>query len=60
MTEFGITENFGELAKATLSEKKALTEETGNNVEMIDESAKSQDFFQKNKPSEMGCTMTRI
>ena len=33
MTEFGITENFGELAKTTLSEKKALTEETDNNVE---------------------------
>ena len=47
MTEFGITENFGELAKATLSKKKALTEETDDNVEMIDESAKSQDFFQK-------------
>ena len=60
MTEFGITENFDELVKATLSEKKALTEETNNNVEMIDESAKSQDFFQKNKPSETGCTTTRI
>ena len=52
ITKFSIGDKFNELVKVTLSEKQALTEQTDNNVEMIDESAKSQDFFQDNKPSE--------
>ena len=46
--------------KVTPSEKQALMEQTDNNVEMIDESAKSQDFFQDNRPFERKYTTTRI
>ena len=60
MITFSIGDKFNELVKVTLSEKQALTEHTDNNVEMIDESAKSQDFFQDNKPSERKYTTTRI
>ena len=60
MTTFSTGDKFNELVKVTLSEKQALMEQTDNNVEMIDESAKSQDFFQDNKPSERKYTTTRI
>ena len=59
MTTFSIGDRFNELVKDTLSEKQTLTEQT-DNVEMIDKSAKSQDFFQYNKPSERKYTTTRI
>ena len=46
--------------KVTLEEQQTLTE-TGNiQQEVMDESAKSQDFFQNNKPSERRCTTTRV
>ena len=48
MTSIGIGNQFNELVKVTLSEKQAMTDQTDNNVQMIDESAKSQDFFQDN------------
>ena len=50
MTSIGIGNQFNELVKVTLSEKQAMTDQTDNNVQMIDESAKSQDFFQDNNP----------
>ena len=53
MTTFNIGDKFNELVKVALSEKQVLTEQTGDNKEMMDESAKKQDFFQNNKPSEM-------
>ena len=59
MTTFIIGDRFNELVKDTLSEKQALAEQT-DNVELIDKSAKSQDFFQDNKPSERKYTTTRI
>ena len=59
ITAFSITDQFNELVKVTLSEKQALTEQT-DNVEMINKSAKSQDFFQNNKPSERKYTTARI
>ena len=60
MTAFSITDQFNELVQVTLSEKQALTEQTDNNVDMINKSAKSQDFFQNNKPSERKYTTARI
>ena len=60
MTTFSIGDKFNELVKVTPSEKQALTEQTDNNVEMIDESAKSQDLFQDNKPFERKYYTTRI
>ena len=60
ITAFSITDQFNELVKVTLSEKQALTEQTDNNVEMINKSAKSQDFFQNNKSSERKYTTARI
>ena len=50
MTSIGIGNQFNELVKVTLSEKQAMTDQTDKNVQMIDESAKSQDFFQDNNP----------
>ena len=60
MTAFSITDQFNELVQVTLSEKQALTEQTDNNIDMINKSAKSQDFFQNNKPSERKYTTARI
>ena len=60
MTTFSINVQLNELVKAALSEKQELTEQTDNNLEMTDESAKSQDFFENNKPSERKYTTTRI
>ena len=46
----------------TIKKKQILAEKqtTENSIEMIDESAKSQDFFQDNNPSEMKYTTKRI
>ena len=41
-------------------EKQELTEQTDNNLKITDKSAKSQDLFQNNKPSERKYTTTRI
>ena len=60
MTTFCINDQLDKLAKAALSEKQELTEQTDNNLEMTDESAKSQDFFENNKPSERKYTTTKI
>ena len=60
MTTFSIGDQFNELVKVTLPEKQALTEQTDNNVEMINESPKSQDFFQDNKPPGKKFITTRI
>ena len=60
MTTFSINDQFDDLVKAALSEKQKLTEQTDNNIEMTDESAKSRDFFQNNKPSERKYTTTKI
>ena len=46
ITIFSINNQFNELVKAALLEKEELTEQTDFNLEMTDESAKSQDFFQ--------------
>ena len=56
-----INDQFNELVKVALSEQQALTENSDSiQQEMIDESAKSPDFFQNNKPSEGKYTTTRI
>ena len=60
MTTFSINDHFDELVKAALSKKQELTEQADNNIEMIDESVKSQDFFQNNKPSERNYNTIRI
>ena len=60
MTMFTVGDKFNELVEVTLLHKQALKKQTGNNVDIIDESAKSQDFFQDNKPSERKYTTTRI
>ena len=48
MTSFN--EQFNELVKVTLSEKQQLNNSTydNENLQVMDESAKSQDFFQDN------------
>ena len=50
MTSFN--QHFNELVKVTLSERKQINNQTdGNkNIQVVDESAKSQDFFQDNNP----------
>ena len=60
MTTLSIGDQFNELVKVTLPEKQALTEQTDNNVEMINESPKSQDFFQDNKAPGKKFITTRI
>ena len=50
MTSLSVGEQFNELVKVTLSEKQAMTDQTDNNVQTIDKSAKSQDLFQDNNP----------
>ena len=60
MAMFCINNQFDKLVKAALSEKQELTEQTDYNLEMTDESAKSQDFFQNNKLSGRKYSTTRI
>ena len=54
MTTFSINDRINELVKVTLTEKHELRENNNNSIqqEMIDESAKSPDFFRHNKPPE--------
>ena len=54
MITFSINDRINELVKVTLAEKQELTENNNNSIqqEMIDEPAKSPDFFRYNKPSE--------
>ena len=56
MTFFSLNQEFDELVKTTLAEKQLISNDNDNNKEtntpeMTDESAKSPDFFQSNKPS---------
>ena len=60
MTLFNVGEQFNELVKVTHSEKQMMTDPTNNNVQLIDESAESQDFFQDNNPPGKKYTTTRI
>ena len=46
--------------KVTLSERHAMMDQTDNNIQMIDESAKSQDFFPNNNPPGKKYTTTKI
>ena len=53
MTALSLNDPFNELVKRTLPDKQALTENNDSiQQEMIDESAKSPEFFQDNKPPE--------
>ena len=53
MTALSLNNQFKELVKVTFSEKQALTENSDIiQEEMVDESAKSPDFFQDNKSTE--------
>ena len=61
MTAFNINSPFNDLVTVTSSEQQTLTENTDNiRQEVMDESEKSQDSFQNNKPSEKSYTTTRI
>ena len=46
MTTFN--EQFNELVKVTLSEKQQRDQKDDENLKIMDESAKTQDFFQDN------------
>ena len=48
MTLYSLNSQFKELVKTALDEKQQ-TEQSDDTPKMIDESAKSQDFFQSNK-----------
>ena len=52
MVTLSMSDQFNELVKATVPEEQELTEQKKEKVEMKDESAKSQDFFQSNMPTE--------
>ena len=55
MTMFNLNDEFNKLVKVTLLEKQVLTEKENKDSiqqEMIDESTKSLNFFQENKPPE--------
>ena len=64
MTMFTINDQFNNLVKVTLSEQQTENSNGDNNdniqVEVMDESAKSPDFFQGNKSIERKYTTTRI
>ena len=60
MTMFSLNDHFDDLVKVTLVEQQTLTETDNIQQEVIDKSAKSQDFFQNNKPSERKYATTRI
>ena len=60
MTLYSLNSQFKELVKTALDEKQQ-TEQSDNTPKMIDESAKSQDFFQSNKDKiERKYTTTRM
>ena len=60
MTLFNLNKQFEDLLKVTLAEQQTLTETDNIQQEVMDESAKSPNFFQNNKPSERKYTTTRI
>ena len=53
-------EQFNELVKVTLSEKQQRDQRDDKNLKIMDESAKSQDFFQDNNAPGKRYTTTRI
>ena len=55
-------EQFNELVKANLSERQQLDDQTDSdeNIQVVEESAKSQDFFQDNNALEKRYMTTRI
>ena len=53
-------EEFNELVKVTLSEKQQRNQTGDKNLQIKDESAKSQDFFQDNNAPRKRYTTTRI
>ena len=55
-------EQFNELVRVTLSNRQQINDQTNSNknLQVVDESAKSQDFFQKNNTLGKRCTTTRI
>ena len=60
MTTLSLRDKFNKLVKAALSQKQEQTEQTDEKIEMIDKSAKSQDYFQSNNPTERKYTTKRI
>ena len=58
MTTFN--QQFNELVKVTLSERQHLQDKTDGdeNIQVLDESVKSQDFFQDNNAMGKKCTVT--
>ena len=59
MATFNLNDQFN-LVKVTLAEQQSLTETDNIKQEVMDESAKSPDFFQNSKLSERKYTTTRI
>ena len=60
MTRYSLNDQFHELVKGTVEEKKQM-EQNDNTATMTDESAESQDFFQSNNNKKGGkYTITRI
>ena len=60
MPRYSLNKQFKELVKVTLEEKRQM-EQNNDTMTMIDESAKSQDFFQNDKDKkERRYTTTRI
>ena len=55
-------EQFNELVRVTLPDRQQINDQTNSNknLQMVHESAKSQDFFQKNNALGKRCTTTRI
>ena len=60
MATFSINDQFNDLVKMTLAEQLTLTETDNIQQEVMDESAKSHNFFQNNKLSERKYMTTRI
>lgn len=60
MIKLSMSDQFNELVKSTVSEEQELTEQANEKVEMIDQSAKSQDLFQSNMPTKRKYITTRI
>ena len=57
-----MTTTFNELVKANLSERQQLDDQADSdeNIQVVEESAKSQDFFQDNNALEKRYMTTRI
>ena len=55
-------EQFNELVRVTLPDRQQINDQTNSNknLQVVHESAKSQDFFQKNNALGKRCTTTRI